>query len=512
MTVYHKFSAIAFAVAAALPMMAPAGVLTSEYVDGSSYNTGLEIYSSGDSVQVLSPFSCQAAIITPIYDVQGEGASSPLIPQGSFTSKQEYTVKGVVTARGESLFKGFYLHDLEGDNNPKTSDGVFVYLGGAVPTELVPGIEVCVQGLVEEKFGLTQINISKDKKFAIGAKVPVPTAIPLKIHSDESLSEALERYEGMKVVLDAGSDLKVSRNFSFDYSAKRNNLVASYRAPLMKPTQLYPALSNEALALAKANLDNQVVIESDLKAPNGVIPYFPDFNAETGYIRVGDQIQNLEAMVGYSYGSYRLVATNTVTSTDFVRLQDRVTAPAIASQGDIRVASFNVLNFFNEVVGGDTNPTGKNRGALSEAEMVLQRTKIVNALTAMDADIVGLMEIANNGFGELSAIQHLLDALNAQLSNEDAYAFVSLRDQDKYQQKYFGSDAITVGLLYRPSVVNLKGDAKVIITPEQHTKPGTISRPLANGEQEMNPGNSAYQRHSLLQTFFSERAAINCGS
>ena len=37
--------------------------------------------------------------------------------------------------------------------------------------------------------------------------------------------------------------------------------------------------------------------------------------------------------------------------------------------------------------------------------MVLQRTKIVNAITAMNADIVGLMEIANNGFGEKSAIK-----------------------------------------------------------------------------------------------------------
>ncbi len=145
-------------------------------------------------------------------------------------------------------------------------------------------------------------------------------------------------------------------------------------------------------------------------------------------------------------------------------------------RGDIRVASFNVLNFFNDAVGGDANPTGDNRGALSEEEMLLQRTKIVNAITAMNADIVGLMEIANNGFGEKSAIRNLVDALNEQQADKDIYAFVEIADTDKKDGKYLGGDAITVGMLYRPARVTPAAEAFVIATPEQHAAEAVASR------------------------------------
>jgi len=402
-------------------------------------------------------FSCSGAKIVPIYQVQGAGESSPYVPAGAFESESEVTVRGVVTARGENLFKGFYLQEVKGDNSPYTSDGVFVFLGETPPAAIQPGVEICVQGKVKEYFGLTQIDIKTDKKFEVGTKGEVPVAAPFYVAEGETLAQALERFEGMNVLLDAGSDLKISRTFSYDYAGKRNNMLVSYKAPLMKPTQLYPALSAEATALAKSNRENQLFIESDYKPADGVIPYFPDFNAETGYIRVGDQLTNLQGVVGYSYGAYRLVATNTITAGDFIRGDDRTDAPSVATKGDIRVASFNVLNFFNDVVGGDTNPSGGNRGALTEEEMLLQRTKIVSAITAMNADIVGLMEIANNGFGEKSAIKNLVDALNEKQTTENAYSYIQIADKDKYDGKYFGSDAITVGMLYRAGKVSLAG-------------------------------------------------------
>ncbi len=304
----------------------------------------------------------------------------------------------------------------------------------------------------------------------------------------------------MKVVLDAGSDLKVSRNFSFDYDARRNNLMLSHKAPLLKPTQVHLPLSPEAMALEQANRANQLFVESDFKAKDGELPWMPDFNPETGYLRVGDQLTGLEGVIGYSYNQYRLVATNSITPGDILRGDDRSQAPAIAEKGDIRVASFNVLNFFNDAVGGDANPTGDNRGALSEEEMLLQRTKIVNAITAMNADIVGLMEIANNGFGEKSAIRNLVDALNEQQADEDIYAFVEIADADKKDGKYLGGDAITVGMLYRPARVTPAAEAFVIATPEQHAAEAVASREV-DGKQETSPAFDKYQRYSLGQKF-----------
>ncbi|NMH66677.1 extracellular exonuclease ExeM [Shewanella salipaludis] len=454
-------------------------------------------------------FSCSGAQLVPIYEVQGAGESSPLVPAGSFESDAEVTVRGVVTARGDSLFKGFYLQDLQGDNSPFTSDGVFVFLGEAAPEAIQPGVEVCVQGKVKEYYGLTQIDIKADKKFEVGATTQAPAPAAFYVADGETLAQALERYEGMKIMLDAGSDMKVSRSFSFDYAAGRNNLLLSYQAPLMKPTQMYPAMSDAALALAKANGVNQLFVESDHEAAAGVVPYFPDFNAETGYIRVGDQLTNLQGMIGYSYGAYRLVATNSITAGDFLRTHDRTSAPEIATKGDIRVASFNVLNFFNDVVGGAANPSGDNRGALTEADMLLQRAKIVGAITAMNADIVGLMEIGNNGFGADSAIQNLLDALNAELTADEAYSFVEIADEDKFDGKYFGSDAITVGMLYRAARVSLDGAARVIATPEQHAGAGVASREK-DDKLETSPAYDKYQRHSLAQSFkiYDERLTV----
>ncbi|QYK04573.1 extracellular exonuclease ExeM [Shewanella zhangzhouensis] len=454
----------------------------------------------GATAPEVPAFSCAGATLIPIYDIQGSGDKSPLVPEGKFESDTEVTLRGVVSARGESLFKGFYLQDVQGDNSPLTSDGIFVFLGEAAPEAIQPGVEVCVQGKVKEYFGLTQIDIKADKKFEVGAKGDVPGAVPFAVTEGETLEQALERFEGMKVVLDVGSEMKVSRTFSYDYAGRRNNLMLSHKAPLMKPTQVHPALSEEAIALEMQNRGNELFVESDFKAADGVVPFLPDFNAETGYIRVGDELKGLEGMVSYSYNEYRLVTTNTLTPADIVRGNDRTDAPVVAEQGDIRVASFNVLNFFNDVVGGDANPTGSNRGALTEEEMLLQRTKIVSAITAMNADIVGLMEIANNGFGEKSAIQNLLDALNAEQTADNAYSFVEIADADKTDGKYFGNDAITVGMLYRTAKVSPEGAAFVIETPEQHAPEGVASRDN-KGVVETSPAQDKYQRHSLGQTF-----------
>ena len=48
------------------------------------------------------------------------------------------------------------------------------------------------------------------------------------------------------------------------------------------------------------------------------------------------------------------------------------------------------------------------------AEFIRQRDKIVNELKAMNADVVGLMEIQNNGD---TTVDYLVDALNAAIGS-----------------------------------------------------------------------------------------------
>ena len=172
-------------------------------------------------------------------------------------------------------------------------------------------------------------------------------------------------------------------------------------------------------------------------------------------------------MVGYSYNEYRLIVPQdqVITAGDLLRTSDndRQSAPARADGTDLRVGSFNVLNYFtsHSSVGGALNvlckdqadadsAKGCNRGAKNLEDFQKQRAKIVNAITEMDADLLGLMEMENNGFDSHSAISDLVQALNAQQKEAGKqYAFVTLPKALLQGEHYFGGDAIMVAMIYR---------------------------------------------------------------
>ncbi|XNO30905.1 ExeM/NucH family extracellular endonuclease (plasmid) [Vibrio alginolyticus] len=460
-----------------------------------------------------APFACevdgQQPNFTTIQDIQGEGDTSPFIDGYPYITDEDHFVTGVVTAVTTGLTKGFYLQALESDNNDKTSEGLFIHTDAA-DTALKTGDVVCVKGKVQEYYSNTQLASDANSYVKTGTS-ETSRVTDLVIKEGETLRDALERHEGMQVELTSASDLFVTRNFSYDYDSRRNNMMLSHEAPLLKPTQLHAAESDAAVELAKDNAANRVYLESDGKAPNGQIPYYPDFAKDADqdgsseqHIRLGSRVEGLQGVVAYSYNEYRLIATNEVNNTNFVTSGEgfdvaRKDAPAIADS-DLRIASFNVLNYFNSVAdSGHENPTGQNRGATNLDEFLIQQAKIVAAMNKMDADVIGLMEVENNGFGDGSAIQNLVDALNAEIDDaEDHYTYVEIEEQDKYQDEYFGSDAIMVAILYRANAVTPKDAAKVIITPEQHIAENTITRKEGT---ESNPAYDKYQRHSLLQTF-----------
>ncbi|MFK0666400.1 ExeM/NucH family extracellular endonuclease [Aeromonas salmonicida] len=454
--------------------------------------SGLGCSGDGPCDGTLPPaFVCPIDQLIPVPAIQGPGSSSPLVPAGKFESEQAHATRGVVTQVVNGLYKGFFIQDLQGDGDPASSDGLFVYSTQA-NSAIVPGAEVCVSGKVKEYFNQTQLNA--DQLVVTQPMVALPPAVDLVPVAGETLNQLLERHEGMQVRLVPESSLVVTRNFSFDYDGKRNNLVLSYGAPLIKSTQKFAAQSEEASQWALHNQQNQLVVETDAKAPDGVLPWYPAFNAEDGYLRIGDKLNGLEGALGYSYNLFRLVASNRIDSSDIDHSGwDRVETPELAEAGDLRVASFNVLNFFTTVVGGDANPTGTNRGALTVGEFEKQRTKIVSAITRLNADVVGLMEIENNGYGDNSAIANLVEALNAAQPDEaDHYRWIASPDGQP-----IGTDAITVGLIYRPASVTPQGAASLIVLPVQQAEAVDASgKPVA-----INQG----MRESLLQQFSSPK-------
>ena len=63
----------------------------------------------------------------------------------------------------------------------------------------------------------------------------------------------------------------------------------------------------------------------------------------TAYV-LGDTVNSVTGVVGYSFSKYRIHPT---VALEFVNSNERTEAPELKGEGDLRIASFNVLNYFN---------------------------------------------------------------------------------------------------------------------------------------------------------------------
>jgi len=385
---------------------------------------------------------------TTIMAVQGQKVSS------SYQGK-EVAITGVVTAVvptpiGKDVISGFYFQDSQGDNDPLTSDGIFIVTKN-VPYRI--GDTLAVTGAVTEHHGFTQIIPT----VITSVKTTKPlAATPLISHPDDiNFNATLERYEGMLVVITPPSKLVVTRSLSFDRTTRRNNLALSYQQPNYHPNQSQPPSAASSSQRAQGNQQNTLTVESLQQAKGANLPWYPLFATTTDFhIRIGDGVKALQGVIGYSNGHYRLFVTKQANENSFEHLNHRTSQPTL-KQGNLSVATFNLLNYFNSPFGGASNPAKQNRGARNPSEFANQATKIVSALVALDADIVGLMEIENNGYGEDSAIQDLVNRLNAKLPTNKHYKFGQLTSPQLATSQFISQDAITNGVIYRPSQVTL---------------------------------------------------------
>lgn len=461
-----------------------------------------------DAVEPPAEFTCtqegSEPTFTSIQAIQGEGQTSPFISGYPYITDQEYFVKGVVSAITTGLTKGFYLQALEDDYNLNTSEGLFVFTDQS-SSSLKPGDVVCVKGKVQEYYNLTQLKVENNQWLKQGEQeAPQATAIEI-LPTDENFEHTLERYESMLVKTTPELDMRVTRTFGYDYASRRNNMVLAQGRINMQPNQLFAAGSEQAKQQSIENAQRRLFIESDAKAADGQIPYYPEFgrsdidqNGSTeDYIRIDDSIIGLEGVLSYGYNEYRLIVTNSLSQENFVRNDPRSEKPDI-DEGDLRIATFNVLNYFNSPFGGDANQHGDNRGANNLAEFELQQAKIVNAIVRLDADIVGLMEIENNGFGAGSAIAQLVNQINSQISDKKKhYRFVAIdsnNDGVTDELDSIGTDVITTGVIYREKVVKLT-ENRVIPMPSQQAPE------VLDDKGKVIEDGKNYQRDTLAPTF-----------
>ena len=375
----------------------------------------------------------QPSPVVKIHAVQGPGAASPLVGQ-------EVSVRGVVTGSFQSTtgLGGFFVQeeDFDQDPDPATSEGIFVFVPSSAPIPV--GSLVTVRGTVTEFSGLTELAGAVTVVVEGTAPLPTVTAVTLPM----ATLDAFERFEGMLVSFP--QTLFVTEHFEL---GSFGELVVSSGGVLPNPTNVV-APGAPAQAQALANELNRLTVDDGRSAVDpDPTPYLFGATAEEKTLRIGDTATGLQGVLTYKFGSYTLEPT---TAPAFARTNPRTAPPARA--GLVRVASSNVLNFFNGNGAGGGFPT--SRGADSVAEFARQRAHIISSLVAADADVIGLIEIENDGFGATSAIQDLVNGLNAALPPASAYAVINLGGP-------VGTDQITCGFIYRPSRVTPVGAAAV---------------------------------------------------
>ena len=369
---------------------------------------------------------------TLIHDIQGSGFESPL-------AGQFHSVEAVVVAdfQAGGQLSGFYIQEEDADNDadPMTSEGLFVY---DTNNEVSVGDLVRLTGTVGEYYGMTQLSSVSSLEVCATDMSVSAAELMLPVES----TATLESVEGMSIVVP--QTLTVSENYNL---GRYGELVLS-NGRLFNPTNI-AAPGEAAMALQAANNLNRVVLDDASRAqnPDPIVYPNPGLSAYNT-VRGGDLVTGVEGVLEYAFSEYRIQPTN---EPSFVSNNPRTSAPLLPGEGSLTVASFNVLNYFNGDGFGEGFPT--DRGADTAEELQRQEDKIVNAILAMNADIVGLMEIENDGFGENSAIATLVNALN---SAGGDYAYI-----DPGLAK-IGSDAIAVGLIYQPSQVEPQGLAHII--------------------------------------------------
>lgn len=382
-----------------------------------------------------------------IGQIQGSGSTSPYAGQAVKTS-------GVVTRVNNN---GFFLQDPVGDGDSSTSDGIFVFTGNAPA--------VAVGDLVQLTAVISEFNTGAagnadtaahpvTELSGVGNLVVLSsghTILPLAIDFPELVNDDLERVEGMLVTING--PLTASQNY---FQGRYGQVTLSAGGRMETPTNRHRPGTPDALALADVNARSRIILDDGTSAQNpDPTPYLGDDDT----LRAGDVVTAVTGVVDYGlatsssagFGDYKLHPTSLVV---FTRDNPRGAAPA-PLPGNLKLASFNVLNYFTTFTDGTTadgqagqgcmldgvSSPANCRGASNLAEFERQRTKIIEAIAAIDADVLGLMEMQNNG---ATAAANLVDGLNAKLG-AGTYALVPDPAGGT------GSDAIKVAMVYKPS-------------------------------------------------------------
>jgi hypothetical protein len=383
-----------------------------------------------------------------IHEVQGSGAVSPLdgktvIIEGVVVGDFQHGASGT---HGD--LDGFYVQEEEddADADPLTSEGIFIYDGSSPAVDVMVGDLVSVTGAVSEYSGLTEItSFAGVTVVSSGNALPAATSLSLPVTAVSDL----ESFEGMRVTFPQA--LVIAEYFNFD---RYGEIVLTSERHLTPTAEFEPGSVEVSQAAAKYLLDSITLDDGrDSQNPDPAIHPNGEIFDLDNLFRGGDTVQNVTGIMDYDFGLYRIQPTQ---GADYSAANPRPDQPDDTG-GNVKVASFNVLNYFI---------TFGERGADNEEEFERQKDKIVAALAAIDADVVGLIEIENSSNDEATA--DLVSGLNDFL-DEDIYSYIATGE--------IGTDEIRVAMIYKQAAVSPVGDYAILNSSVDSRFIDTSNRP-----------------------------------
>ncbi|KAB7789039.1 ExeM/NucH family extracellular endonuclease [Bifidobacterium leontopitheci] len=468
------------------------GVDTNDNSKDFTLNADITPQASGDEGGSTPDPTPQPGGEATIAEIQGTSDESPY-------DGKSVTTKGVVTATyPDGGFNGYTIQTpaTGGDVNladHKASDGLFVY-DSKNAKDLKAGDYVQVSGKVSEYYGLTELNADTATKLddKVTAPAPAKVAFPKTDAERESLESMLVAPQGDYTVSDVYNTNKYGEV----------GLAASDK-PFLNPTVKGlkgDAKTGAAYQAEVDRLEAESVTLDDGSSRNFLDTKYPD-NADTPLpylsndkpVRVGEKTTFTKPVVlDYRNNGWKFQPTERLTGDNPddqpVEFSDtRTDTPDLKTVGgDIRLGTFNVLNYFsttadetgcptkNAYTDRDGNPiTAKNcdvRGAWDEANMKRQRAKIVKAINNLGADVISLEEIENSakaasvvpdsfkGERRDYALSTLVDALNAE-AGDGTWAYVP---SPKTLPALDTEDVIRTAFIYKPAKVATVGETHIL--------------------------------------------------
>ena len=409
-----------------------------------------------------------------IAQIQGEGDVTPV-------DGQTVTTSGVVTAAYPTGgFNGYYIQTPgTGDEPERTaSDAIFVYSPATVGAVEIDDY-VRVTGVASEYNGLTEITVESGGLTVLDEPAEAVKAVDFALPATD---EGREVYEGMLVSPVAGYTVSDTYNLGGWGNNAFGSIGIGFGGPLVQETDLAPPGTSEYDDIVADNQARAVTLDDGRSARTSTDAEVPYLTATSG-VRTGAESTFVDDVIF----DYRFqwnfqprfpvdgAASDVVT---FLGGNTRATnAEPEDVGGDVRLATFNVLNYFTTLgvdlpgcqayTDRDGNPISVRggcdaRGAWDAENLARQEGKIVAAINALKADVVGLEEIENSvAFGKDrdAALADLVAALNADTGeNTWAYAASPADLPDLADQ-----DVIRNAFIYRPAAVTPVGDSVVLI-------------------------------------------------